>query len=131
MSLHKHREQDIPVSRCHYTNTENKTYQSPDVITQNTENKTYQSLDIITQTCHVITQTQRTRHTSHQMSLHKHREQDIPVSRCHYTNTENKTYQSLDNRARNSWYFGSKCYHVFSFATGILMWCGSKHLLLP
>ena len=26
------------------------------------------------------------------------------------------------DRARNSWYFGSKCYHVFSFATGILMW---------
>ena len=25
-------------------------------------------------------------------------------------------------RARNSWYFGSKCYHVFSFATGILVW---------
>ena len=25
-------------------------------------------------------------------------------------------------RARNSWYFGSKCYHVFSFATGIFMW---------
>ena len=25
-------------------------------------------------------------------------------------------------RARNLWYFGSKCYHVFSFATGILMW---------
>ena len=25
-------------------------------------------------------------------------------------------------RARNVWYFGSKCYHVFSFATGILMW---------
>ena len=28
----------------------------------------------------------------------------------------------LTHRARNSWYFGSKCYHVFSFATGILMW---------
>ena len=26
------------------------------------------------------------------------------------------------DRARNLWYFGSKCYHVFSFATGILMW---------
>ena len=26
------------------------------------------------------------------------------------------------SRARNSWYFGSKCYHVFSFATGFLMW---------
>ena len=26
------------------------------------------------------------------------------------------------SRARNLWYFGSKCYHVFSFATGILMW---------
>ena len=25
-------------------------------------------------------------------------------------------------RARNSWYFGSKCYHVLSFATGIFMW---------
>ena len=25
-------------------------------------------------------------------------------------------------RARNLWYFGSKCYHVFSFATRILMW---------
>ena len=93
MSLHKHREQDIPVSRCHYTNTENKTHQSPDVITQNTENKTYQSPDVITQNTEnktyqspdVITQTQRTRHTSLQMSLHKHREQDIPVSRCHYT----------------------------------------------
>ena len=24
--------------------------------------------------------------------------------------------------ARNLWYFGSKCYHIFSFATGILMW---------
>ena len=24
-------------------------------------------------------------------------------------------------RARNSWYFGSKCYHVFSVANGILM----------
>ena len=27
-----------------------------------------------------------------------------------------------DHRARNLWYFGSKCYHVFSFATGIFMW---------
>ena len=26
------------------------------------------------------------------------------------------------SRAQNSWYFGSKCYHVFSFAAGILMW---------
>ena len=26
------------------------------------------------------------------------------------------------NRARNSWYFGSKCYHDFSFATRIVMW---------
>ena len=26
------------------------------------------------------------------------------------------------SRARNSWYFGSKGYHVFSFTTGILMW---------
>ena len=32
------------------------------------------------------------------------------------------TYR-LDNwRARNLRYFGSKCYHGFSFATGILMW---------
>ena len=31
-------------------------------------------------------------------------------------------FNTLIFRAQNLWYFGSKCYLVFSFATGILMW---------
>ena len=37
-----------------------------------------------------------------------------------YTAIKKSKY--VDVRARNLWYFGSKFYHVFSFATGILMW---------
>ena len=29
---------------------------------------------------------------------------------------------NVSSRARNSWYFGGKCYHIFSIATRILIW---------
>ena len=35
---------------------------------------------------------------------------------------QNSAALFIRQRARNSWYFGSKCYHAFSFATRILMW---------
>ena len=46
---------------------------------------------------------------------------------CHSTvelqrSSELICYVTINYRARNLWYFGSKCYHVFSFAAGILMW---------